>query len=343
MRQGLPAAETDLVDAIAHEVGVSHSTVRRCLSGAEARYGATARRMADIRAVAERLGYVPNSAARALRKGRFDCVALLGSYDRRHGYLPDALMSGIHDRLADHRVRLSMARAEDEVLADCSRLKPLLQRIGADGLLLDYIDHVPEGMAGNLAAMRLPAVWINRDVAHDAVRVDDEAGASLVTDALVRRGRRCIAYVDFSHDRDDPTAHYSARERHDGWQRMARRSGAEGPCFHALVPASERLDAARRWLRGLQRTPDAIMGYTAEHAAIVMSAAQLEGLPTPAIADLGAVDNEPWLLGAAYTCAQLPFAAIAAAAVTLLLDKVAGADGPQPAIVIPPTLCIPAA
>lgn len=343
MSQAADPSDSDLVEAIAHEVGVSHSTVRRCLSGAEARYGATARRMADIRAVAERLGYVPNSAARALRTGRFDCVALLGSHDRRHGYLPDSLMSGLHDRLADQRIRLTLARAEDEVLADCSRLKPLLQRIGADGLLLDYIDHIPDGLAESLADLRLPLVWINRDVANDAVRVDDEAGARLVTTALARRGRRHIAYVDFSHDRDNPTAHYSARERYAGWRRAAQTADAEGPVFHALVPAAERLDAARRWLRGLQRTPDAIVGYTAEHAAIAMTAARLEGLPGPAIADLGAVGDDPCLLGTAYTCALLPFAEIATAAVTLLLGKVAGADGPQPTIVIPPTLSLPAA
>lgn len=343
MRQASTASDGDLVAAIANEVGVSHSTVRRCLSGAEARYGATARRMADIRVVAERLGYVPNSAARALRKGRFDCVALLGSHDRRHGYLPDSLISGIHDRLADQRIRLSLARAEDEVLADCSRLRPLLQRSGADGLLLDYIDHVPAGLADSLAALHLPLVWLNRDAACDAVRIDDHAGSRLVSTALAERGRRCIAYVDFSHERGDPTAHYSARERYTGWQQAVGTAAAAGPVFHALVPAAGRLDAARRWLRSLDRAPDAIVGYTAEHAAIAMTAARLEGLPAPAIADLGAVGGEPCVLGSAYTCALQPFAALASAAVDLLLGKVAGVDGPQPAIVIPPTLSLPGA
>lgn len=326
--------DADLVDAIAREVGVSHSTVRRCLSGAEARYGATARRMAEIRSVAERLGYVPNSAARALRRGRFDCVAMLGSQDRLHGYLPDALLSALHDQFARRGVRLTIARVEDAVVTDGARLRPLLQRIGADGLILDYIDYVPPGLNDTLTAMRLPMVWINRDAACDAVRVDDRAGVRQIALALQARGRRRIAYVDFSHDAGDDRAHYSSAERLGGWQEVC----ADGPCFQALVPAAERLATARAWLRGLPQAPDAVIGYTADHAAICMTAALQEGLPAPAVSDLGAVDESPWLLGASYVCARLPFAAIAAATVDLLLRRIDHDGEPQPAVIVPPHL-----
>jgi DNA-binding LacI/PurR family transcriptional regulator len=335
-------AEPDLVELIAREVGVSASTVRRSLSGTEARYGATARRMQEIRLVAERLGYTPNCAARALRKGRFDCVALLSSSHRLRGYLPDVLVASIHDCLAEAGIRLTMARADDAVLVSGDRLKPLLQGIGADGLLLDYIDHVPEGLARSLSDLHLPMVWLNRDVAADAVRIDDAAGTRLVTAALAQRGRRCIAYVDFSHAPGRATEHYSARERFMGWQQASAAAGVAGPIFYAPTAAGERLATARRWLRGLDLLPDAVVGYAPEHAAIVMTAARMEGLPAPTIADLGAVGPDLDVLGAPFTCAQQPFAAMARSAVDLLLDKVGNAAGPHPAIVLPPTLVLPA-
>lgn len=333
------SSDRDLVDTIAREVGVSHSTVRRCLSGAEARYGATARRLAEIRAVAERLGYVPNSAARALRRGRFDCVAMLGCQNRLHGYLPDSLLNALHNHLARRGVRLTIARVEDAVVTDGARLRPLLQRIGADGLILDYIDYVPPGLASTLAATRLPMVWINRDAACDAVRADDRAGIRQIVLALRARGRRRIAYVDFSHDAGDQRTHYSSAERLAGWQD----AGGDGPCFHAWVPAAERLATARRWLRSLPQIPDAIVGYSAEHAAICMTAAMLEGLPAPTVADLGAIDETTTLLGSTYVCARLPFDAIAASTVDLLLRRISSSGEPQPSVVIPLELSLPEA
>lgn len=298
--------------------------------------------MADIRAVAQRLGYAPNIAARALRRGRFDCVALLSSSRLNHSFLPEPLLSGIHDGLTRHRVRLTFARADDDLLTDASRLKARLQHVGADGLLLDYTDHIPFGLADQLAGLRLPLVWINRDVASDGVRVDDRAGVRAIAESLIARGRRRIAYIDFSHRPDDQEAHYSARERRAGWWQTTSAAGVAGPVFQAAVPATERLAAAQSWLRSLDAQPDALIGYCTEHLEILLSAAHREGLVAPAIADCGAVDQAPALLGAAYLWARLPLAEVAAAAVDLLLRKVADPGMPVATLVLPPSL-VPAA
>ena len=63
---------------IAREAGVSPATVSNVLNGRnKENWGSSARRADEIRAVAQRMGYRPNAAARATATGRFGAVALL--------------------------------------------------------------------------------------------------------------------------------------------------------------------------------------------------------------------------------------------------------------------------
>ncbi len=335
--------ESDLVERIAKEVGVSSRTVLRCLSGAVAKYGATARRMEEIKQVAERLGYAPNIAARSLRQGIFGTVAILSSAESTRSFLPSPLLSGIQRSLMARGLRLTLAMAGDDILHEPARLRQLLKTCGADGLLLDYIDHVPPLLESSLKSLHLPIVWINRNVESDGVRCDDLGGAASVVESFWQRGKRRIAYVDFSHQPDDTQAHYSAAHRYQGWRRTLAAHRSSGAVLRAWVPATGRLAAARQWLRSLDAVPDAVMGYSTEHAAIVVLASQLEGIGQLTLADVGALGENAWTLGQAITCYRLPWEEVAESAVGLLLRKIEKPGRTVPTIVIPGQLVLPPA
>lgn len=331
----------DPVQRIAAEVGVSPRTVRRCLSGAVASYGATRRRMADIRQVAERIGYRPNPAARALRGGRFSTVAVLGSDRATVSHLPAGLLKGLAEAVHHRGLRLSLIRADDATLNDPAMLRPLLKSQGADGLLLDYLHHVPKALARTIQTLALPAVWLNREVPHDGVRFADDEGAAAVTGVLLRHGHRRIAYVDFSHPPDDAECHYSARQRQAGWAGALAAAGLQGPILRQSILGPQRLDAARAWLRSLPTPPDAVVAYASEHAAILLHAAALEGIAGLGAAAVGVVDEATVVLGSACVTYQLPTAEMGRQAVDLLLRKVEAPAQPLPSVIVPGVLVVP--
>lgn len=331
-----------LVNLIASEVGVSERTVRRCLSGIEAKYGSARRRMGEIRAAADRLGYRPNPAARALRRGSFSNALLVSSLSQHQTYLPKELFAALEDRLTARALHLSYARIAGERLNDPVQLQHLLSDRGADGLLLDYIDHLPNDfLQPALARLGVPAVWINRELAHDAVVFADEDAMAGAAAALAMRGRRRIAYIDLSHAPDDQGAHYSARHRLRGWLKSRLAMGATDPSFVGKVEPEVRLATLRAWFAGMAAPPDAICAYSADQAAMALHAAHLAGLTGLSPGDVAAVDDAPTVLGAPYVCARLSFTELGKAAVDLLLRKVEDPASRLPTVVIPTTLIVP--
>jgi len=74
---------------IADEVGMTTMTVSYALRGSPQVSKET---RAKVLAVAKRLGYRPNASARAIRSGRFDCIAVLVDSDLRGGSLSTGML-----------------------------------------------------------------------------------------------------------------------------------------------------------------------------------------------------------------------------------------------------------
>src|SRR5688572_22740219 len=80
---------------IAESTGLSIPTVGNVLGRAAHRYSQQTRERV-LKAAAD-MGYVPNSSARAIRRGRFDCAALVLSRSKQqtHSYIPTGLLDGL--------------------------------------------------------------------------------------------------------------------------------------------------------------------------------------------------------------------------------------------------------
>lgn len=207
------------LEQIAKEAGVSRQTVANALNRTnKENWGSTARRAARIREVAARMGYLPNVAAKAVRSGKFDCVALILSMNTPFSHLPQAMWQGIHDDLAEHNMHLTMFRLPDDVLKDTQQLPKILREWMADGMLIDYTTSIPRELIEIIELSDMPAVWLNTLRTENCVRPDDRAASVAATEYLLSLGHRRIAYVDF-HALEAPNGtHYSASERLDGYR-----------------------------------------------------------------------------------------------------------------------------
>jgi LacI family transcriptional regulator len=318
---------------IAQESGVSLKTVSRVLN--KEGHFHRPQTCARVQEVAQRLGYRPNIAAKAMVTGRFDCIALLLSSQNQRSYLPDRLHNGILDELARRDLHLLTAKLPDEALESEGVVPVILRQLMCDGLLINYTDHIPARMIELIQTHRLPAVWINSRQASDCVYNDDLAAAEKLTALLLARGHRRIAYVDFFRDLADlPAQHYSSTDRLRGYESAMRAAGLAPRLIAGYTCAgpdgrNERVRLAREILRAAD-PPTAVVGYgIAEVYPLLVAAQALGPGAAPAV---GTFADEPIdAMGVRLVTSVLPQAQIGSAAVQMILEKIK-----QPAVPLPP-------
>lgn len=178
---------TPTIRLVAKEAGVSQATVSRAFSQPGLLAAAT---VAKVRQATERLGYVPNQAARALSTGRSGNIALI---------LPDvtnpffsALMRGAQAQAYKRGYATFLGDSDEtEELEDL-----LLGKLAAqvDGFVLASPRLNEERIRAHAA--RRPLVIINRDLeGMRRVLVDTTVGFAAAVDLLADLGHRNIAYV----------------------------------------------------------------------------------------------------------------------------------------------------
>ena len=214
------------LEDIAGQTGVDKSTVSKILSGKARAARISREREAYVLSVAEKLNFRPNAAARAMSEGRFGCIALLMSTGETSSTLPQRTQIGIHDALARHDLHLTMTRLPDDKLTSEGFVPKILREAMADGLLVNYTDHIPAKLRELMDRYHLPSVWMNTRLLHDCVYPDDLDAGRQATEYLLAKGRRRIAYVDYCHSSDEPElVHYSAVDRRVGYERAMQTAG----------------------------------------------------------------------------------------------------------------------
>jgi LacI family transcriptional regulator len=272
------------LDQIAAEVGVSANTVLRVLRRENKEVWPSAvKRAEEIRKLAQKVGYLPNGSARAMRRGKFNAIALVLSTDLGRSYLPNDLFNGIHDAVNELSMRMIVSKLGDKELTSAKLMPAVLREWSCDGLLINYTDRVPAEMIRLIEKFHIPSIWINRKQPHDAVYYDDFGGAKEATERLVKLGHRRITYLDFLPQDMWKLTHYSRADRYAGYAEAMREAGLSPTPREqfAGVPVAERLTATCQLLRGAGDVlrPTAVIGYDA--GPRIMHAAALVGLKVP--------------------------------------------------------------
>ncbi len=325
------------LDEVARAAGVSRNTVSRALSGkTKELWPSTARRVERIRRIAAEMGYRPNSAARAMGRGRFGCAALLLSTVPGRSTLPDRLLDGIHDALAQRDMHLALAKLPDETLLSEDLAPKVLRELMVDGFLINYNREIPAEMTDLIEEQQVPAVWINCKRWADCVRPDDLGGGRAATEHLLALGHRRIAYVHYSPP--GSPEHYSEVDRQAGYEAAMAEAGLE-PRLLRPAECGER-DGRLAWTRELLSRSDRPTGIVAyAYGALVNHAAAIAGLRVPEDVSVISFAHRPEeQLGRRATTMVVPAGAMGEAAVEMLTDKLAAPRVPLPSRALPVAL-----
>jgi len=231
-QQRRPSRPT-IVD-VAREAGVATSTVSRAFTRPE-RVNHHTRE--HVLAVAERLGYAPNPAARALETGRTNTVALLVP-DITNPYF-SGVITGAERAAAATGLTLVLGDTQENPAQEAE----LLRRLGpaVDGFVLAASRLADDNL--HAAAQPVPLVLVNRASPGLACVVADfDSGTQQIVDHLASLGHRSFVFAG------GPAESWSGARRWVGLRTAGRRRGMRakrlGPYTPTLDGGPAAADAA---------------------------------------------------------------------------------------------------
>lgn len=238
------------LEEVAARAGVGRGTVSRVINGSPRVSDAT--RAAVEAAVAE-LGYVPNTAARALAANRTDAIALVVPEPETRffaePYFSD-MLKGVGAALADTEMQLLLIFAGSD--RERRRLAQYLAAHRVDGALLVSV-HADDPLPDLLAQLEIPAVISGPRSEHEtlpSVDSDNHGGGHSAVEHLIARGREKIATIAGRLDV------YGAQRRVEGY-RQALRDAGRPVDERLIVPGDFTEEGGRRAMAELlQRCPD---------------------------------------------------------------------------------------
>ncbi len=320
------------IKEIAQSTGLSIPTVGNVLGRAAHRYSeATQQR---VRKAAAELGYIPNSSARAIRHGRFDCAQLVLSRSKQqtHSYIPTGLLDGLDEELASHSMHLTVSRLSDEELTSQEILPKVLREHMADGMIVNYTHDIPPKMLELIRAHRTPAVWINNKLPEDCVYPDDVHAAQSATEELIRLGHRRIVLVHMNarlgrHGtlKDNwSSIHYSAADRAAGYRQAMSAAGLSARIIShdEFIDEPQHVDTCVALLRAADR-PTAVLVYSENEMHALVCAARVVGLKIPGhLSVVGCMPATAWIAGYQVGIVAIPTVEVGRRAVRMLQEKI---------------------
>ncbi|MGW4052007.1 LacI family DNA-binding transcriptional regulator [Streptomyces sp. NPDC004779] len=308
---------------IARRAGVSKVAVSYALNGQP---GVSETTRAAIKAIAEELGWRPNSAARALTGGRAQAVGLVVRRPARTlGVEPFFMefISGVETVLAEHTyaLMLQMARDQEEEIEVCRRWWGERR---VDGVLLMDLQTEDERV-GAVQDIGLPAVAIGPpEVAGglSAVWSDDGESVHEIVRYLAALGHRRIARVAGPAG----LAHTAVRDA--ALAEACQEAGIpEATVVHTDYTGDAGARAARALLIAPER-PTAIVFDNDIMAVAALSVAQELGLSIPADVSVVAWDESPLtqVVRPTLSAVTRDIAAYGARSATALLALIDGED-----------------
>jgi DNA-binding LacI/PurR family transcriptional regulator len=318
---------------VARHAGVSAQTVSRVSTGYPGvRPGTRDRVLAAMR----ELGYAPNSAARALKRGSFRTLGLVAHQLARTGEARtfEAVVEAA--RAAGYGVTLVDVQQPTE--EDVAEAVDRLTTLAVDGLV---VIRAEQGSPGTLALPpQVPVVVSDsRFVGHlPGVATDHAAGTRDAVRHLLDLGHATVTHVG------GPEDSLPARERRDAWEAVLREAGRPVP---PVLVGDWTSDQGYRHGRAL--VPQIAAGRVTavfcandETALGLFRAVHEAGLRIPQDVSVVGFDDIPQ---AAYfwpplTSVAQDFARIGQAVVDLLVEQIAGQDRTDRHVVVPATLVV---
>lgn len=320
------------LEDVAREAGVSRATASRAIRGGEL---VSAPTLAAVTDAVERLGYVPNPAARSLVTRETDTIGVVvPEHDERIFSDPFIALAiaGVAGELAEtpkQVVLLMRSRGRGN-----EQLVRYLRGGHVDGIIV-VSHHRDDHLAREIAGLGLPVALIGRPLEADIdlpyVDVDNAAGGRLAAERLIASGVRHPATVT------GPLDMVAAVDRLAGWSAGVRDAGLDDSIRYegdfSMAPAEEigrRLFAEHPEVDGVFAANDLI-------AVGLMNAAREMRVRVPH--DVKIIGFDDTQLGLSthpqLTTITNPAGELARLATVMLMEQLAGGHPTSPVILRP--------
>lgn len=309
-----PRAPGVTIGDVAAAAGVSQATVSRAFHRPEMLRENTVER---VRAVAAKLGYVGNQAARALVTGRFGNIAVVVP-DIANPFFPP-LVRAIQGRADALGFEVFLGDSDESAAREATLMTRLSPQV--DGFVL-AAPRLEEARLHELSRLR-PLVLVNRDIATIPRVLIDPAGG--ITEAIVhlqQLGHRDVAYLS------GPRESWSDQQRRAALEESAAQFGVRVRVIELGRPTHE---AGRDAVSAIVTSGvTAAIAFDDVVAQGVLAGLQLRGIQVPSDFSLVGCDDT---LAAGTTPALTTISAAAghagAAAAELLIATLDGTERPE--------------
>jgi DNA-binding LacI/PurR family transcriptional regulator len=270
------------MEDVAREAGVSGQTVSRVVN-ARGYVGAATRER--VEAAMLQLGYRPNSAARALRSGRFRTIGVVMFSFSSYGN--QRTLDAIAVRAAQLGYALTLIPVESSAGATVAGAFRRLEEHAVDGIIIVIEAHQLDEADVEIP-VGLPVVFVdsNRDATRPFVDTDQAQGARLATEHLLDLGHETVWHVS------GPAKSYSAERRREAWRTTLENRGLAVP---EVVPGD--WSAASGYAAGLRLLDrddvTAVFAANDQMAIGVLRAFRAAGRDVPADVSIVGFDGLP--------------------------------------------------
>ncbi|HEX3471204.1 MAG TPA: LacI family DNA-binding transcriptional regulator [Silvibacterium sp.] len=307
---------------VARAAGVGTTTVSRVINGG---HRVDPQTLARVQRVIERLGYMPNQAARILK----------GDRTRTIGFVIPSIADPFFSSCAE--AAQAIARANDSVLivmttqndphAEVDAVNVLL-RHRADGLIIAPGNSQSRLLRTMLERIPLPVVALDRPITGSAipcVLADNFAGARLATEHLIEHGYERIACLT------GEITLYTIRERIRGYRAAMKRARLECILDTSIQDYRSAEDTVQRMF-STANPPDALLTLKNSTTIFTFEALQKLNQPIPErVALLGYDDFElAATLRPSVTVIQQPVEEVGRIAAELLFERMQEAPASHP-------------
>lgn len=309
---------------VAREAGVSAQTVSRVSNGMDIVRPTTREK---VLAAMDRLGYRPNSAARALKSGRFRTLGVimseLSSYGNMH------TLEAIANEAAKQGYSLALTPLWTIAKAGFTGAFAQIADQAVDGVLvvLEARDLSDSDLA-HIAGVATVVVTADSSHPYPSIDIDQEQGARLATEHLLELGHDTVWHIQ------GPENSYAAQDRARSWADTLRAHGRTvPPVLQGDWSTASGYEAGKRL--AVDPTVTAVFAANDEMALGAMRALSEAGRPVPESVSVVGFDDVEMAAGfqPPLTTVHQYFDRVGTAAVSMLIDQIENRPVGHPGLV----------
>ncbi len=315
---------------VAELAGVSISAASKILNKTKNPFTFSDETRDKVLDAAKRIGYKPNSFARAMLTGRTGNIAVMVNDFARFRGINSFLMGALSNEVQAAGMKLILYNNQDA--ANSEPLK-IFDEIVVDGIIT--LDINQEAFSEAIKSLGMPYIFMNSlEESHSCVTLDDRQGAFDAVSYLIGLGHRKIAMLSSN------MRHYSCRRRLEGYEDAMKANGLK----YRRTVNSDDPEGGVECMEELFQDPDAptaVFLYSDESMIAALTWLLARGRMVPRDVSLFGCNDSHYIKCACpkLSSIRLPIEEIAAKGFEMLMRTIESGK-PQPSIVLKESLVI---